>query len=87
MSGETDWDGSPRVNVDGNLEVITRDEYGNRYSAVVFKGMLAGYRSGKSDPDELPTYIVLFAGGEVYAEVRDYKRDRETILNWAKGAK
>lgn len=87
MNGETDWDGSPRVNEDGNLEVITRDEYGNRYGTVIFKGMLAGYRSGKSDPDMLPTYITLFAGCEVHVEVKDYKRDRETILNWVKGAK
>lgn len=84
---DTTWDGSPRVDEDGNLEVMTRDEYGNRYGAVIFKGMVAGYRAGKSDPDELPTYIVLFAGGEINVEVKDYKRDRETILNWVKGAK
>lgn len=87
MGGETDWDGSPRVNEDGNLEVMAQDEYGSRYGAVIFKGMLAGYRADKSRQDELPTRIVLFAGGEIYAEVKDYKRDRETILNWVKGAK
>ena len=83
----TTWDGSPRVNEDGNLEVMTQDERGYRYGAVIFKGMIAGYRAGNSDPDEFPTHIVLFAGGEVHVEVKDYKRDLETILNWVKGAK
>ena len=88
MDGVSDWDGRPRVNADGDLEVMSQDEFGNRYSTVILRGKVHGYRCGpKASPDEPPRTITLFAGAEVHVEVKNYVEDRKVIVDWVKEAK